>query len=282
MHLFFSGIHRVLPLFCLLLAVSAGCAGTTADVPVSPADAAQLDFILNTLQARYALTGSLKITKMRVTIEEEEHSEELRELLWYKKSQTGGELLHIQALGPFNETRGVAIANQDANQFLLALINEQKAYVGELSDGALREIFGIALRVSDVLSAIFANPFLDRRTEGLTLESSGTKFVITRPGVQEGDIETITVFVRDEEPRVTEWRVHDNTGALQQRAAFADYRDVGGILRPHNVEIERPLEQTRVTVKIAKVEMNVEISDSKFNTEPFLTEDMEVIPLTKP
>lgn len=282
MNLFFSGLHRVFALFCIFLAVSIGCAGTATNVQMSPADAEQLDFILNTLQARYALTGSLKITKMMVTIEEGEHSEELRELLWYKKSAAGGELLHIQALGPFNETRGVAIANQDANQFLLALINEQKAYVGELSDGALREIFGIALRVSDVLSAIFANPFLDERTDGLTLESSGAKFVITRPGVQEGEVETITVFVRDEEPRVTEWRVHDNTGKLRQRAAFADYREVGGILRPHNVEIERPLEQTRVTVKIAKVEMNVEISESKFKTEPFLTEDIEIVPLTPP
>ena len=282
MHLFSFGIHRtILPLFCLLLAVSIGCAGTTSNVQLSPADAAQLDFILSTLQARYALTGSLKITKMMVKIEEGERSEELRELLWYKKSAAGGELLHIQALGAFNETRGVAIADGDANQFLLALINEQKAYVGELSDGALREIFGVDLRVSDVLSAIFANPFLDKRTDNLTLESSGTKFVITRPGVQEGHVETITVFVRDEEPRVTEWRVHDKSGVLQQRAAFADYREVDGILRPHNVEIERPLEQTRVTVKIAKVEMNVEISDSKFNTEPFLTEDIEVIPLTE-
>ena len=282
MNLFFSRLHRVFALFCLFIAVSIGCAGTASDVQMSPADAEQLDVILNTLQARYALTGSLKITKMMVTIEEGEHSEELRELLWYKKSAAGGELLHIQALGPFNETRGVAIANQDANQFLLALINEQKAYVGELSDGVLREIFGIALRVSDVLSAIFANPFLDERTDGLTLESSGAKFVITRPGIQEGAVETITVFVRDEEPRVTEWRVHDNTGELQQRAAFADYREVGGILRPHNVEIERPLEQTRVTVKIAKVETNVEISESKFNTEPFLTEDIEIVPLTAP
>ncbi len=281
MNRFSFRLHHVLALFCLL-AVSAGCAGTTSNVQMPPADAEQLDFILNTLQARYALTGSLKITKMMVTIEEGERSEELRELLWYKKSAAGGELLHIQALGAFNETRGVAIANQDANQFLLALINEQKAYVGELSDGALREIFGVDLRVSDVLSAIFANPFLDKRTDTLTLESSGAKFVITRPGVQEGDVDTITGFVRDEEPRVTEWRVHDKNGALQQRAAFADYREVDGILRPHNVEIERPLEQTRVTVKIAKVEMNVEIPNSKFNLEPFLTEDIEIIPLTTP
>ena len=269
--------------FCLLLVVMAGCIGsTTTTVQLSPTSRAELDAILNTLQARYDLTGSLKITRMMVTIEEAERSEELRELLWYKKSENGGELLHIQALGGMNEPRGIAIANQDKNQFLLRLVNEQKAYLGPLSDGVLREIFGVNLRVSDVLSAIFANPFLDGRTaDFISVESSGAKSIIKRPGVQTGYVETITLFIREDEPRVTEWQIHDENGTLQQHATFADYREVSGILRPHKVEIERPLEQTRVAVKIAKVELNVEMSDSKFDPEPFLGEDVEIIPLSE-
>ncbi len=265
---------------CLFLAV-VGCVGTKT-IELSPATRAELDTILNTLQVRYDLTGSLKIIRMMVTIEEGEQSEELRELLWYKKSENGGELLHIQALGPINEPRGIAIANQDKNQFMLRLLNEQKAYLGPLSDGALQEIFGIDLRVSDVLSAIFANPFLDGRTdEFISVESSGAKFIIARPGIQEGHVETITLFIREEEPRVAEWHIHDENGTLQQRAAFSDYREVGGILRAHKVEIERPLDETRVVVKIAKVELNVEIKDSKFDVEPFLGEDIEIIPLSE-
>ena len=115
----------------------------------------------------------------------------------------------------------------------------------------------------------------------ITIESSGAKFVITRPGVQSGHVETITLFRRDSGPRVTEWHIHDANGTLTQRAAFADYREVSGILRPHKVEIERPLEETRVTVKIAKVELNVEISDSKFDPDSLLNEDMEIIPLSE-
>lgn len=267
-------------LFCLLLPIVIGCVTSTSTIQLSPETRAEVDAMLNTLQARYDLTGSLKIPQMMVTIEEDEQREELRESLWYKKSENGGELLHIQALGAVNEPRGVAIANQDKNQFMLRLLNEQKVFLGPLSDGALREIFGVDLRVSDVLSAIFANPFLDGRTDNFTsVENSGAKFTITRPGIQKAHVETITLFVREDEPRVTEWRIHDENGILQQRAAFADYRQVGGILRSHRVEIERPLEQTRVTVKIAKVELNVEIKDSKFDTKPFLTEDIEIIPL---
>ena len=203
-------------------------------------------------------------------------------MLWYKKSENGGELLHIQALGGMNEPRGIAIANQDKNEFLLRLVNEQKAYLGALSDGVLREIFGVDLRVSDVLSAIFANPFLDgRTTHFISVESSGAKFIIKRPGVNTGHVETITLFIREDEPRVTEWHIHDEKGMLQQRVTFTDYREVSGILRPHKVEIERPLEQTRVAVTIAKVELNVEIKDSKFDSEPFLGEDIEIIPLSE-
>ena len=267
--------------FCFLLAVT-GCISRTSTIELSPATRMELDAILNTLQARYDLTGSLKITRMAVRIEEGERSEELRELLWYKKSENGGELLHIQALGAMNEPRGIAIANQDENRFVLLLLNEQKAYPGPLSDGALREIFGVNLRVSDVLSAIFANPFLDGRIDDfISVESSGAKFVLKRPGVQTGQVETITLLIREDEPRVTEWHIHNEKGTLEQHATFADYREVSGILRPHKVEIERPLEQTRVAVKIAKVELNVEISDSKFDPESLLTEDIEIIPLSE-
>ncbi len=267
---------------CLLLfATIVGCSLSTSTVQLTPAARAELDAILTTLRVRYDLTGSLK-TQMKVTIEEGEQSEELRELLWYKKSESGGELLHIQAMGALNEPRGVAIANQDKNQFVLALLNEQKTYLGPLSDGVLREIFGVDLRVSDVLSAIFANPFLDRRTDNfISVENSGAKFTITRPGITDEHIETITLFVRDGEPRVTDWHIHDKNGVLQQRATFSDYRNVSGILRPHKVEIERPLEQTQVAVNITKVELNVEINDSKFDAAPFLSEDFEIIPLSE-
>ena len=270
-------------LFAFLLAVVIGCVRKTPDVAyfLTPLARTEFNAILNTLQARYDLTGSLKITEMMVTIEEGDRREEVRESLWYKKSENGGELLLIQALGPINEPRGVAIANQDKNQFVLCLLNEERTFHGPLSDGALREIFGVDLRVSDVLSAIFANPFLDGRDEFRAVEGSGGKYTITRSGIKDGHVETITLFVRDEEPRVTDWHIHDENGVLQQRATFSDYREVSGILRPHKVDIERPLEQTRVTVKIAKVELNVEIKDSKFDAARFLSEDFEVIPLSE-
>jgi hypothetical protein len=240
----------------------------------------QFSLHLGTLQDRYNLTDTLITKKMMVTIHEAGRDpEELRELLWYKKSEDGSELLHIQALGGFNETKGVAIANR--NQFLLVLLDEQKRYFGKLSDGILREIFGIDLRISDVLSAIFANPFLDGRTEKLKITSSGQKFIVTRPGVEVGHTETITLLVKDDEPRVTAWHINDKDKVLQQSVVFSDYREVDGILRPHKVEIERPLEQTRVVVKMAQVQLNVEIEDSRFDFEPFLTEDMVILPFSE-
>lgn len=217
---------------------------------------------------------------MKVTIQESEYgAEELREMLWYKRLPDGGELLRIQALGGFNDTKGVAIANR--NQFLLRLLDEQEAYLGALSDGILREIFGIDLRVSDVLSAIFANPFLDGRIQNMEITATGNKFVATRPGIEYNHTETITIDIQDGVPRVSEWVISDSEGNVNQSVIFSDYRETDSILRPHTVKIERPLEQTRVVVKIGDVKLNVDIDDSHFDFEPFLTDDIKRIPLSK-
>jgi hypothetical protein len=237
---------------------------------LSPADAEKLNPVLAELQLSYDLTSTLRILQLIVTIEEEGKKEEVRESLWYKKSETDGDLLHIQAMGPLNEPRVVAIAAR--NQFLLYLVNEGEVIFEPLEDQVLQEIFGVDLRVSDVRSAIFANPFLDGRTRELSLAHSGAKYVVTRPGTAAGQVEQITIFVRDAEPQVSDWEVRDKRGNIIQQAKFSDYREVGGILRPHKIEIERPIEKTRVVLKIVKPEINIDISDGKFEFERFLQE----------
>ena len=252
---------------CVLIAFT-GCGGPAATFQLSPADAEKLNPILAELQLSYDLTSTLRILQLVVTIEEEGKTEEVRESLWYKKSDTDGDLLHIQAMGPLNEPRVVAIAAR--NQFLLYLVNEEEVIFEPLEDQVLQEIFGVDLRVSDVRSAIFANPFLDGRTDELALAHSGAKYVVMRPGIVSGQTEQVTIFVRDSEPQVSDWEIRNTTGMTIQRAKFSDYREVGGILRPHKIEIERPIEETRVMLKIVKPEINLNINDSKFDFERFL------------
>ncbi len=261
----------------LLVLILVGCGSTT--VKLSPADRELLNPILTHLQSSYDLTSTVRILQMVVTIEDKDSKEELRESLWYKRSLKDGDLLHIQVLGPLNEPRVIAIAARD--HLLLYFANEQEAIFERLEDGVLREIFGMDLRISDVRSAIFANPFLDRRTNELALASSGADFVVTRPGVEAGNLEEITVFVGDSEPTVSNWKIRDRDGGIIQQVKFSDYRDVDGVLRPHNVEIERPTEHTRVVLKIIKPEINVDINDSKFDFEPFLTESTTIRKLHK-
>lgn len=252
---------------CILIAFT-GCGGSTTNFQLSPADAEKLNPILAELQLSYDLTSTLRILQLVVTIEEAGKTEEVRESLWYKKSEIDGDLLHIQAMGPLNEPRVVAIAAR--NQFLLYLINEEEVIFEPLEDQVLQEIFGVDLRVSDVRSAIFANPFLDGRTDELALAHSGAKYVVTRPGIVSGQTEQITIFVRDSDPQVSDWEIRNATGMTIQRAKFSDYREVGGLLRPHKIEIQRPLEETQVMLKIVKPEINLNINDSKFDFERFL------------
>lgn len=261
---------HLLPIVLCLLVAFSGCGGSAANFRLSPADAEKLNPILEELQLSYDLTSTLRILQLIVTIKEEGKKEEVRESLWYKKSEIDGDLLHIQTMGPLNEPRVVAIAAR--NQFLLYFVNEEEVIFEPLADQVLQEIFGVDLRVSDVRSAIFANPFLDGRTRQLSLAHSGAKYVVTRPGIAAGQIEQITIFVRDSEPQVSDWEVRDKHGTAIQQVKFSDYREVGGIFRPHKIEIERTIEKTRVTLKIVKPEINLDISDSKFEFERFLTE----------
>lgn len=256
------------PVVLWALVVLNGCGGAATSFQLSPADAEKLTPILSELQLSYDLTSTLRILQLIVTIEEEGKKEEVRESLWYKKSEADGDLLHIQAMGPLNEPRVVAIAAR--NQFLLYFVNEEEVLLEPLEDQVLQEIFGVDLRVSDVRSAIFANPFLDGRTSELSLAHSGAKYVVRRPGITADQIEQITIFVRNSEPQVNDWEVRDTGGTVIQRAKFSDYREVGGILRPHKIEIERPIEKTRVELKIIKPEINLDINDSKFEFERFL------------
>lgn len=261
----------------LFISTLVGCGSKT--VKLSPADRELLNPILTRLQLNYDLTSTVRILQMIVTIEDKDNKEELRESLWYKRSLEDGDFLHIQALGPLNEPRVIAIAARD--HLLLYFANEQEAIFERLEDGVLREVFGMDLRISDVRSAIFANPFLDGRTNELVLASSGGKFVVKRPGVKTENLEEITILVRDGEPVVSHWQIQDQNKGIIQKVEFSDYRDVGGVPRPHRVEIERPLERTRVVLKIIKPEINVEINDSKFDFEPFLTESTTMRTIAK-
>ena len=262
-------LHLSSTILFFLVAFS-GCGGTTPSFQLSPADVEKLNPILAELQLSYDLTSTLRILQLIVTIEEEGKKEEVRESLWYKRSETGDDLLHIQAMGPLNEPRVVAIAAQ--NQFLLYFVNEEEVIFEPLEDQVLQEIFGVDLRVSDVRSAIFANPFLDGRTGELSLAHSGAKYVVTRPGIEADQVEEITIFVRDSEPQISNWDIHEKSGGVIQEAKFSDYREVGGILRPHRIEIRRPIEKTQVELKIVKPEINLDINDSKFEFERFLRE----------
>ena len=261
-------LPHLLPIALYFLVVLNGCGGAATSFQLSPADAEKLNPILEELQLSYDLTSTLRILQLIVTIEEEGKKEEVRESLWYKKSETDGDLLHIQAMGPLNEPRVVVIAAR--NQFLLYFVNEEEVIFEPLEDQVLQETFGVDLRVSDVRSAIFANPFLDGRTSELSLAHSGAKYAVRRPGITAGQTEQITIFVRDSEPQISEWEVSDASGTTIQRAKFSDYREAGGILRPHKIEIERPIEKTRVELKIIKPEINLDIHDNKFEFERFL------------
>ena len=267
----FARFIVLLTVLCVL--PHSGCSSPNVNLQLSTVDADTLRPIIDALRVNYDLISTLKMA-MKVTIEEDGQKEEIREYLWYKKSETDGDLLHIQAMGPYNEPRVIAIAARE--KFFLRYHNENEVVIEPLEDGVLKDIFGMDLRVSDIRNTIFANPFLDGSTNDLSIAQSGMRYIVRRPGVKTGQVEVITIFMRDSNPTVRFWNIMNQSGEVIQKTRFSDYRDVGGIMRPHKVEVERPIEKTRVRLNVIKPEINSEISDTKFEFDRFLDENTEI------
>ena len=256
-----------LSLFYLLSAslfLIGGCAGTAkkTSAPNLTVDKQWvLDSVLSKLQLRY--------TQMQVTIKERGKREEIREILWYKRSEMGGDQLHVQAMGIYNQPRAVMIAAK--GEFLLYLINEQESVRVPLKDAVLQEIFGVDLRISDVKSAIFANPFLDlvqpsaKEAPSFDVSQIGAKLRIRYSTADH--VEEVSIFNFTDQPVVQSCKVMDLDGMLIQETKFSDYREVDGILRPYRIVIERPGDDTVVTIKTINPKIGTEISDQKFNLD---------------
>jgi len=247
-------IENGLCLVFTFLCIFSGCAAVRpgAEVTIPP----DTRSILATLKMRYDLVDSMT-TWMNVKIESRGEKEEIREYLYYQKPDK----LRVDAMGPFNEPRVIALAVEGALR--IYFVAENEVIVGDLSDEAIKDIFNVDLRVSDVHSSIFANPFLGGNVSELQVESYGDEHLIRRPSTYAGYREEISILARD--VVVNKWRIMDAQGKVVQEIAFSKYREVGGILRPLKAVIYRPADETRLSIEAANPEINMELPEITFD-----------------
>lgn len=249
-------------LICLLVfnILLLGCHKTVELDETSDTSEVDLQPILLNLKTRYLMVNSLK-TQMNLKLQTKGEVQEIREILWYKQPDK----LKILALGALNEQKAVALANE--GKFTLYFIQENEAIIAPLTDRVLNQIFDVDIRISDIRSAIFANPFLDGNTESISGKKTGNKYIFQRPSSHENCTEEITVLMKGENPVVSEWKIFDSKNQIVQKIEFSDYRKVGGILRPLKVTIQRIPEETFVAFDMVNPEINVDIVDSYFELE---------------
>ena len=246
----------------LLLSVSlAGChslfGGKNVSVEILD-DKALLHEITTELRARFDLLATLE-SNMNVMIEMKGEKQEIREYLRYKRPDK----MRIDAYGPFNDVRVVALAVE--NTFTLYYIAEKEAIKAPLTDEVLTKIFGMDLRISDILSAISANPLLDENTQNIQIILTDGKYLLKRPSLRKEHREEITVSTKNNEFIVTDWKILDAQGNITQRTELSDYREVGGLFRPIKVIISRPAEGTLIAFQSVRPVVNKEIKDKSFH-----------------
>jgi len=215
-----------------------------------------INYILATLKTRYDLVDSMR-TLMNVTIETPDQNGELREFLSYQKPDK----LRIDVMGIFNEPKVVALAV--GKSFRIYFVAENEVIKGDLSDGVIKDIFDVDLRVSDIRSSIFANPFLNGNVDDLEIKSYGDEYLIQRPSAHAGCREEISILARN--VTVIKWRIMDADDNLIQEITFSGYKKIGMILRPLRAAIYRPVDGTRIFIESVNPEINVEMSEMTFS-----------------
>ena len=230
-----------------------GCATTNPKVEnISPPDAKS---VLLTLKTRYDLAETMR-TLVNLKLENQGRADEVRGYLNYAKPDK----LSIFVMGPFNEPRIIATVVGDSLR--MYFVAENELIEDQLTDSVMKALFNIDLRVSDIRSAIFANPFLDSNTNNLKIESYDDEYVITRPSMQSGYSEEISMIAKD--TTISRWRIKDANGKLIQEIAFSKYRDIGGILRPLKAVVYRTDDLTKITIESVDPEVNVKLADDIF------------------
>jgi outer membrane lipoprotein-sorting protein len=204
---------------------------------------------------RYDLVDSLN-TWMNVKVETEGQKEELRAYFHFEKPDK----LRVDAMGIFNEPKAIITAVEES--FRIYFVAENELIEGELSDDVVKEIFGVDIRVSDIRSSIFANPFLNSDKDELILESRGGEYVIHEISERADHREEVTISPKD--MVVKKWRTLSASGDVTQEIKFFQYREIGGIIRPLKATIYRPADDTLISVESVDPKINVEIPENTF------------------
>ncbi len=240
---------------CMVYALFlAGCAAIRPTPEIIPPQ--DINSILAELKMRYDLVDSMR-TWMNVKIKSQGQEEEIREYFHYEKPDK----LRVDAMGPFNDPKAIVLVV--GKSFRIYFVTENELIEGELSDEVIKEVFDVDLRVSDVRSSIFANPFLDKNVDELEMENYGDEYLIRRPSTRAGCREEISILAKD--LVVNKWRIINAEGELVQEIVFSRYRKIGGILRPLKAVISRPSDGTQLSIESFDPEINVKMSEMTFN-----------------
>ncbi len=243
-------IKVYIPIILLLFFI--GCALRPSPKPLPPPN---LQDILLILKTRYDLVETMR-TLVNFKVESNGKNNSVRGYMNYKKPDNLG----IYIMGAFNEPRVIASAVGDSLKIYFVVENE--LIDDKLKDSVIKDLFDIDLRISDIKSAIFANPFLDGNTNDLQIETFDDEYVITRQSLREGYTEEIIIMAKD--TSINRWRLKNADRQIIQEISFSKYREIGGILRPLKAVVYRPEDLTKITIESVDPELNVIINDETF------------------
>lgn len=239
----------------LLLILGVGCAERAPLVPMQLDDF--VSQVLPELNVRSRLTETIR-TLMTIQVTADGETSEARTILWFKRPDA----FRLDVLDPLNAP--MVVVRASGNVISLVHLREGHGFRGPLTDDLLRREFGMDIRISDVRSAIYADPFQDGLGDDVQVATQGDHVIVRRLSRRVGHVEEIHISHVGTEPVVDEWWVRTPEGDEVQHVRFWNYQAVGGILRPLDALIERPKDDARLRFHAVDPEINLDLSDASF------------------
>ena len=162
--------------------------------------------------------------------------------------------IYLTILGPFGIELAQALVTNDSYVFYDAL--ENTAYIGEVSDEILKDIFKINLSFSDLLDAFVGSVNLTKNLykQPDNYEVDYDKYILTYVDSVKGISTTYKVDIR--ELSITDYLLKSNDGSVDIEGKYSSFELLDNVAVPFSIEIQNKLDNQKLNIDYKNIVAN--------------------------
>jgi outer membrane lipoprotein-sorting protein len=162
--------------------------------------------------------------------------------------------VYFTIMGPFGIELAQSLVTQDRYIFYNAL--ENTAYVGEVNENVLRDIFKINLSFTDLLDAFVGSINLTRNLYQQPNDYSveGEEYILTYIDVQDGIKAKYKVDIR--ELGITNYIINNSDKTIDLEGKYSDFELIEGLAIPFEIDVTNKVENQNIKINYKNIVVN--------------------------